>query len=82
MVERANRYDVLAREFCSCKHCGARYPDIDIISVEFNEKGRFRKKRQFYIIKAICTSNVHNLGDSDRDFEIKVPYKQYWSTIS
>ena len=82
MVERANRYDVLAREFCSCKHCGARYPDIDITSVEFNEKGRFRKKRQFYLIKARCTSRVHKLGDSDRDFEIEVSYRQYWSSIS
>ncbi len=45
MVERADRYDVLAREFCSCKHCGARYPDINVRSVEFHEKGRFRKKK-------------------------------------
>ncbi len=81
MVERANRFDVLAREFCSCKHCGARYPDINIRSVEFNEKGRFRKKRQFYIIKGRCTSNAHHLGDSNRDFEIEVPYRQYWSTM-
>jgi hypothetical protein len=81
MTERANRYDVLAKELCSCKHCGARYPDIDITSVEYKEKGRFRKIEKFYRIKGKCTSRTHYSSEPNRDFTIEVPYNQYWSAL-
>ena len=82
MVERASRYDVLAKELCSCKHCGARYPDINVRSVEYKEKGRGRNIEKSYLIKCRCTSRTHYSWEPDRDFTIEVPYNKYWSTLT
>ena len=81
MFEKANRYDVLAKEFLSCETCGARYPKVNVRSVEYKEKGHFRRKRRFYLIKGRCTSPEYHSNDSDRNFEKEVPYNQYWSTL-
>ena len=81
MAEKTNRYDVLAKEICSCKHCGARYPDINVRSVEYEEKRQGIKIEKFYRIKGRCTSRNHYSWEPDSGFTIDVPYEQYWSTI-
>jgi hypothetical protein len=81
MGERENRYEILAKEFCSCKHCGAKYPEINVRSVEYKEKRTSRKKTSSYLIRARCTSKAHTSRDT-RDFEIEVPYNQFWFTLT